>query len=127
MSDPSRFGPLAPYLADIALVVDREGHLIEAGPAAAQALGWSEALAPDHWVIEVLHPDDQGRVIAQFSALEPGETRRADARLRMPDHEWRWHELVVTDLRHEPAIGGLVVAAHDIAARKADEQELQRS
>src|SRR5262245_6158788 len=127
MSDPSRFGPLARFLADVALVVDREGHLLEAGPNAAAALGWSEPLAPDHWVIEVLHPDDQGRVIAHFAALDPGETRRTDARLRMPDGDWQWHELVVTNLIEEPVIGGLVVAAHDIATRKADELDLQRS
>jgi len=41
--------------------------------------------------------------------------------------EWRWLETIVTDLRHDPAVGGLVTTSRDITSFKLQEKQLKES
>lgn len=124
---PDLFGPLAGSLADAALVMDADGRLLAATPEVLTTFRWPEPPSVGDRVAPIVHPADRGRVSGRLRRLAMGGSTRIDARLRAAGGAWRWYELVVTDRRAEPAIGGLVVAAHDIEERKAVHQELQRS
>ncbi|MBI2705718.1 MAG: EAL domain-containing protein [Actinobacteria bacterium] len=119
-------GPLAallPHISDLLVVMDPEGSLTYASPAAVNLLalpGGADGSPLGH-VLELIHPDDR-----------PADLRRLVAapsriRVRAADGGWRHLEAVVTDLRHNRTVGGFVLTARDVtdvvdARRQAAEQ-----
>jgi PAS domain S-box-containing protein len=124
---PDLFGPIAADLVDAAAVVDEQGRLVAATPGALSAFDWPEPPTVGTPVADIVHPADRGRAAGRLGRLPPGSTTRIDVRLLAAGGSYRWFELVVSDRRAVPAIGGVVVAAHDIDDRVALQQELQRS
>lgn len=80
-------------------------------------------------VFGFIHPDDRDRLEGIFSAIT-SETKRLEIepyRFRNSSGEWRWIETTVTDLREEPAVGGIVANSRDITYRKKQETKLLES
>jgi PAS domain S-box-containing protein len=78
-------------------------------------------------VLDVVHPEDGARLMAELAGLTRRQSQRVDARVRASDGSWRWFEVNVTNLVDDPDIAGIVVAGHDITDRKNLEHELLRS
>src|SRR5207237_9358531 len=78
-------------------------------------------VTPDH-----RHPADAADLEAAFGrARSPGGSPvLTQTRARHRDGTWRWLELSITDLRHEPSVAGLVFTARDISERKHAEDQL---
>src|SRR5438477_2223230 len=73
------------------------------------------------------HPDDLPRVIDAFAnAMQVGRAD-VDFRIRHSDGSWRWLELTVTNLLHDPDIEGLVLTGRDVTERKRAEEALRVS
>ena len=54
----------------------------------------------------------------------PGSTHSTELRIRDADDDWRYVELILTNLLDDPDVAGMVATARDIAQRKAFEAEL---
>lgn len=122
-----RFRSLVQNAADLITVVAPDSTVEYQSPAVAHVLGY----VPDEFVgtrlIEYVHPSDSALVASAFEDLVEGGARRfeIEVRMRHRDGSWRHLEVVATDQRDNPAIGGLVLNMHDVTERKRLEEALR--
>ncbi len=125
-----RFRTLAEHSTDLVVVVGPDLQPRYVSPAAARFLG---VMAHDRFdpASSVIHPDDVTGLQAEMSAIAGSEVgARSEpilARLLRADGEYRWVELMVTNLLAEPLVGGLVVNARDVTERLDAEDQLRAS
>jgi diguanylate cyclase (GGDEF)-like protein/PAS domain S-box-containing protein len=104
------------------LLVDGDGILRYAGPAAERLLGFelSGDLAGDARLVDAIHPDDYGLVVERLHATfaGAGAVEPVEIRVRAADGAWRWLEIRATNLTHDPDVSGVVVNGHDVTERK---------
>jgi diguanylate cyclase (GGDEF)-like protein/PAS domain S-box-containing protein len=125
-----RFRTLVRGSSDVVMILDADTRVCYLGSSAESVLGWHAATRTGERYIAFVHADDLPAVGA---LLEPERlTEAAPDHVVLPDHRvisadggWRWCSATVTDLRADPAIGGIVLNAHDITRRKEAELALQ--
>lgn len=127
-SDP-RNRALIEHGTDVVLIVDGGGSITWAGPAVESVLGRSTSLLSRASIYTLCHPEDaQAVMLLLTSTIEGTELApSADLRFLHLDGTWRDMEVRATDLQHDPRIGGIVLTARDITARKARERDAHQS
>jgi diguanylate cyclase (GGDEF)-like protein/PAS domain S-box-containing protein len=123
-----RFRALVRHSSDAIILLGDEHELLELGPSVERILGWRGPAGSASSYLDAVQPEDVDRVASALehaSALPGAEVRISDHRLRHADGSWRWFLATAVDLRHDPAIGAVVVNAHDITSRKVIEGALQ--
>jgi len=114
---------------DIIAVIDDQGRLTYASPAAERIFGRSVGPLLGSSPFDFIHPDDRDHLITVFTEAiaKPGETERVELRVQHQNGEWRTLEAVGTNLLDDPAIAGMVVTARDVTDRKRTEAELNEA
>ncbi|MFC7532561.1 diguanylate cyclase domain-containing protein [Actinoplanes sp. GCM10030250] len=123
-----RFRALVQHTSDLTLVVDGTGVINYASPAAERVLGLPASELLDTSLIERTHLDDthELEVLTAKLRANPGRGISTQLRWRHADGSYRWLDIVITDLRHNPRVGGLVLNARDATEARALHDELQR-
>lgn len=124
-----RFGSLVRNSSDITIVVRPDGRLRYASPSVARILGVPPGgNVVGHDVMAPVHPGDRDRVRAALAktAGQPGEGPTIECRLRAADGSWRTFEAVTVNLTNDPDVGGIVLNARDVSARREAEDDLRR-
>jgi len=121
-----RFRSLVQHAADILIVIDRDGRVSFASPSAVRLLGDD----PTGWdadrLTATLDPAVAGALVAHFAVLDQGRGAAPVAvPFRQPDGRVRRLELVVTDLRSDPDVQGLVLNGRDVTERDELEGRLR--
>ncbi|HEX9065169.1 MAG TPA: ATP-binding protein, partial [Streptosporangiaceae bacterium] len=78
----------------------------------------------------LVHPDDLDlarRAFGDVLAGRRGPTEPLEFRVRGADGQYRVLETVGDDLRHDPAIGGIVLTSHDVTERNRVEARLREA
>ncbi len=104
-----RFRSLLRHAVDVVCIIDAGGFVRYASPAVEHVLGYDiETFCATH-PFELVHPDDLAGCIEQWNSLDGKFDARFTSEVRAlhSDGAWRWMELSVRDLRHEPTINGL--------------------
>jgi PAS domain S-box-containing protein len=114
----ARFRHLVQEGLDMIAILDDEGNYTYVSPTSLAILGF----APSHFegknAFDFIHPEDAGRVFENFSALNTAKRITiAPFRFMHANGGWRWIETVVTDLRDEPSVMGIVANSRDITER----------
>jgi diguanylate cyclase (GGDEF)-like protein/PAS domain S-box-containing protein len=120
-----RFRALVQYASDAILVIDDEGGVMYASPAAGHLFGCApEEL--ERFDLTWVDPDHVDAIIDLFHRLRahPGESVAADVPIRRLDDTSRWVEVRFTNLLANPAIGGHVINMRDIGERRVEHQQL---
>ncbi|MBX9585087.1 MAG: PAS domain S-box protein, partial [Gemmataceae bacterium] len=119
-----RFRALLARGHDIVGVLGPDGRAAYLNEAAARLTGH-----PPDWILggdplNSVHPDDLPGVRAALAraAAAPGVPVTAELRFRRADGGWVWFEAIATDRSADPAVGGVVVNARDVTARKDAER-----
>jgi len=114
---------------DIVAVIDDEGRLTYASPAAERLFGRRVGPLIGTNPFGFLHPDDRDRVLGKFfeSIDRPGQTERLEARVQHEDGSWRTLEIDGTNMLDDPAISGFVVTCRDITERQRSDAELREA
>jgi diguanylate cyclase (GGDEF)-like protein/PAS domain S-box-containing protein len=121
-----RFAALLDHAPDVILVCDDAWRVREATPAVAAVLGHEPDELVGRRLGELLHPDDRDRwPLLHDGAPAGGAPAETELRLRHRDGTWRHLEVVVSDLRHDPDVGAVVVNARDVSQWRAMEAELR--
>ncbi|MFP3905956.1 MAG: putative bifunctional diguanylate cyclase/phosphodiesterase [Acidimicrobiales bacterium] len=121
------FRVLALNASDVVLVLDDDLAVLDT----SRALNGLEGTAMEREVLanpmSLIHPADRPALEALIAAARahPGHAVTGEARRLDGAVPQRWMELRITDLTHDPVIGGLVVNARDITERKVVEAELE--
>jgi diguanylate cyclase (GGDEF)-like protein/PAS domain S-box-containing protein len=127
---PGRFldvmATVAQHSADLLVLVDEDGILLYANPAACATFGVTLEDALGASAIAFLHPEDIERVSTRFVELLalPGATMTDTVRFVSTDDEVRILELVSTNCLADPEIHGVLVNGRDVTERRQLETEL---
>jgi diguanylate cyclase (GGDEF)-like protein/PAS domain S-box-containing protein len=106
-------------------ILSEEGRLIDGSGSLFD--WWSRRRAQSLSTgFDSLHREDRRSAwdLIEQAKQQPGKPVRGEMRATGTIDELRWIELTVTDQRHDPAVGGIVVNFTDISGRKAVEEEL---
>ena len=122
-----RFRSLVQNSADIFSITDAAGRVTYASPSLLRFLGLAAEQVLGDTVSDRIHPDD----LADFRRRRPApaSTVTVQVRLRHADGDWRWFEVVRSNLLHDPSVRGIVSNARDIteARRYQDQLSYQAS
>ncbi|GAB3644586.1 putative bifunctional diguanylate cyclase/phosphodiesterase [Glycomyces tarimensis] len=99
-----------------------------------ESSAWRPATETGHCIgapfLDLVHADDRRGAAEDLRALLDGvnATGQVSLNVRVRDsaRRWRYTETVVTDLRGEPQVRGLVARVEDVGARRSLETELAR-
>ena len=111
--------------SDVVLICTAEGVITYQSPTAETIWGYAAGDLVGKALLAGVHPDDQPafeKLLAQFG--RNGSTRSIEVRVRDAAGNWRYVELILTNLLDEPDVAGIVATARDIAQRKAFEAQL---
>ena len=123
----NRFRSLVQHSSDLTIVLNAKGEMSYITPAIKFMLGYS----PEHLIgqpISAIVPPDDIRVVDEMaSLLFAGQSISNQTELRVvgAGGESRILDVILTDLRHDEAVGGIVMNAHDITDRKTLENDLR--
>jgi diguanylate cyclase (GGDEF)-like protein/PAS domain S-box-containing protein len=119
--EETRIRALLRHSADAVVVVDADGTLRYASPAASQVLGGAHVDAVGLLSLHLVHPDDRhlAREVNARLFARPGEPVRGELRLVTPDETVHRVEYTATNLLAEEAVRGIVVNARDVSDRTA--------
>ena len=114
------------HAADLFVLVDAEGILLYANPAASRTFGVALEDAIGTNAGSYLHPDDLEHVTEHFERLlaTPGESLTDTVRFVSTSDEVRILELVYTNCLNDPEVAGVIVNGRDITERRELEAEL---
>lgn len=124
-----RFRALSEYASDLVSILDARGAYRYASPSHQRVLGYAPENLQGRNVFSLIHPDDLPRVLDVFergSRVE-GTVETVELRMRHADGSWRTLEVVGATRLADPAVGGIIINAHDVTERKRVETALRAS
>ncbi len=126
-----RFRLLVQNADEMILICSADGRISYQSPAAEFGWKYGPTELLDHDIADFVHHDARAALSDLLDQMQRGTfagglTRTTELQFRRRSGEWRWIELVMTNLLHEPAIDGVVVTIRDIQDRKTFEQQLMQ-
>jgi diguanylate cyclase (GGDEF)-like protein/PAS domain S-box-containing protein len=131
----ARFGPdravtllrmLPTASSDLIVVYDGQAQLVYASPAVERILGFRSVTDVDKNILDMVHPDDQERCVANLGRAlsNPGVNPPAVYRVRTAaSGAWRSLEVIATNCLDDPSVEGVVLNLRDVTRTV----ELQRA
>ncbi len=118
----ARFRSLVQNSSDVMLVMGSDGLLTYVSPSVEQVLG-EGSIGIGHRLADVVHPDDERPLFTLLDRVS-GDPGHLQCRMRTAGGQWRAVEIVVSDLRAEPDVGGIVINCRDVTDRNELESRL---
>lgn len=102
--------------SDLIAVLDENGQLLYANPAAGRMLGYTSPDDVSRDVFTLIHPEDRDVAAEAFirDVTEPGIHPPAVYRFLTSTGGWKYLEVVATNCLDDPAVAGIVVNARDV-------------
>jgi PAS domain S-box-containing protein len=121
-----RFRALIERGRDVITILDAEGIIRYDSPSITRLCGYGAAERVGRHASSFVHPDDLPAIQAGVVEAATGRVAAFECRVTCRDGAWCDVEAVLTDLRDDPAVGGLVVNWRDVGERKRAEHERAR-
>ena len=123
----ARYSALVENSSDLVTIVDRDGTILFQSPSVARVLGWDAESTEGTSFVAAFHDSDQQRwrTIVDFLVEDSDGEMVAEWQVRHADGSWRFLQSIVTNLIHEPSIGGLVLNSRDVTDQKTLEDQLR--
>ncbi|HEY6318041.1 MAG TPA: EAL domain-containing protein, partial [Acidimicrobiia bacterium] len=124
-----RFRSLVQHASEFVLVYGLDQRISYASPAVGRFVGRSTSALIGTEQSELLHPEDRDRFMAGLASLA-GDGHRTGgflARMRRHDGQYRFLEVVATNLLDNASVAGVVVNARDVTDRLEAEGALRVS
>ncbi|MDG5778133.1 histidine kinase N-terminal 7TM domain-containing protein, partial [Haloarculaceae archaeon H-GB1-1] len=126
-STERHYQTLIEHSSDLITLLDADGTIRYESPSVEQVLGYEPGERIGQSAFENIHPEDRGRLAAEFErgVEQPGYTSRAEFRIQHADGSWRVHEGIARNLLHHPDVEGIVVNSRDVTEQKRREREVR--
>ena len=121
---------LVAYSSDGLVVVDPDGTLRFASPAAERMLGYGPGETFGRNVFDLVHPDDQVSALEGFeSTMSSADSRPLPTlvRLRKADGSWLQTEIIGTNYLDDEDVRGLMINVRDVERSMRTEAALRES
>lgn len=121
-----RFKALVQDGSDLIVILDDDANYRYVSPTVKSVLGYGPDELLNRSAFDFVHPDDHERLNNVLSTIT-SNTKRLEVepfRSKNSDGHWRWIETTITDLRQDPAVGGIVANSRDITSRILQEKKL---
>ena len=125
-----RFRGLVENSGDGVTICCPEGHPLYVSSAITKLLGYTEEEAMQLDLFSLVHPDEKGAVKKIWEKIidSPGiPYTRNICRILHKNGSWRWIEGTITNMLHDPSIGGIVDNFRDITDKIEADQQLRLS
>ncbi|SHF91861.1 PAS domain S-box-containing protein [Salegentibacter echinorum] len=123
-----RFKAIIQDGSDLVSILDEKLNYIYLSPSATNILQINSGEIIGKNAIEFIHREDRPEIERKIKFIGKVKSFRLPSyRYKVGTAEWRWLETIVTDLRADPAVGGLVTTSRDITNFKIQEQKLKES
>lgn len=104
--------------SDLTAILDSDGNYTFVSENATAILG----IQPEEYLgknaLDFVHPEDRERVKTEFLKLNTDKKVKVQPfRFRDNLGNWRWKETMITDLRDDPSVEGIVINSRDITER----------
>ena len=121
------FRALIEMATDIVAIGTAKGEFTYVSPSIESISGYAPAEVLGRNFLEFVHPDDKPSASANLAELlrQPGKVVSAESRYRHKAGHWLTLQTSSRNLLDDPAVGGIVVRARDITARRRTEAELE--
>ncbi len=122
-----RFKSIIEHSFEAVCLLDASGTVLYASQSTARTLGYPPAEFVGHNVLELVHPDDQPAMRAQFRRLlqRPGGSETATFRYSHRDGAGLWVEGTATNLLEEPSVRAVVCNYRDVTETRRLQRELE--
>lgn len=120
----ARFRALVQNSADIVAVVDGS-RIRYASPSVERVLGYHPDEVLGRNVAALVHDEDHQLLVQSLDELTPDGLTALEVRIRTSSGDFLTMEVLMTDLRDEPAVQGIVVNARDITVPRELESKLR--
>ena len=127
----ARFRALVQNSTDVVAIVTGDGTISYVSPAVTGLLGFTPEEVQGTRALAMLTPVDVARFGLSYPSLADGRVagalreQQVETRLRHRSGDERDVEIILTDMRDEPAVAGVVLNVRDVTIRKALERDLQ--
>jgi PAS domain S-box-containing protein len=129
-ANEKRYRALVENGGDAMLIIGVDGRVNYVSSSVKKVLGYSEEEAMALNVFNTIHPDDAAETTKVFQkAIEnPGQTIQGfTGRVLHKDGSWRWCDAYLTNMIHDPLIGGIVNNFRDVTERVQAEEKLKQA
>lgn len=126
----ARYRTLVEQTSDIITVIDESAVVQYGSPSVTAVLGYDPADLVGRRAVDLMHPDDVGRVLAAHRAAlrDPAEAQRGvEFRCRHRDGSWRVLEALGSVMQYRSAGPQAVLTLRDVTEHRAAEAALRDS
>jgi diguanylate cyclase (GGDEF)-like protein/PAS domain S-box-containing protein len=124
-----RLAFLSRHPRDVVWVVDADRRTTWVSPSVERSLGYTAAEFMSLSNEEAVHPEDLAELEAASAAVRtsPGAESRCEIRVQAASGEWRWVEVLASNLLDDPAVQGVLCVYRDVTDRHVAEERLRIS
>ncbi|WP_207496907.1 PAS domain S-box protein [Aridibaculum aurantiacum] len=121
-----RFSSLIQKGADMIGIIDPTGNYSYVSSNVERVIGYTAEELLGFNALSLVHEDDLGKIMEELSTLLQCKERKiADFRFKHKNGEWRWIEVIGTNMLEDELIKGIVINSRDVTDRKNAEEELR--
>ncbi len=122
-----RFATLVQNSSDLITVLAADNTILYQSPSIERVLGYSAEEVIGRSFEDLLHPDEQGRLLRRLTdgAAASGRPEVIECLLADRQGNLRHFEILHADLLDEPVVAGIVLNGRDVSERKKFEEQLQ--
>jgi diguanylate cyclase (GGDEF)-like protein/PAS domain S-box-containing protein len=122
------FRSLVENARDVIHVINADRTTRYITPSVKRLLDYAPEELIGRSVMEIVHPDDVARVLAELRATRgmPGTGLPIEVRVRHRDGSWRTFEGVGRNLLDDPVVHGVVINSRDVTDRRRREEQVRR-
>jgi diguanylate cyclase (GGDEF)-like protein/PAS domain S-box-containing protein len=122
----ARFSTLVANATDLITVLRADNTIAYQSPSIERVLGYTADEVIGKSFEQLLHPDEQGRLLRRLSdgAGATGRPEVIECLLQTKDGELRYFEILHSNLLDDDAVRGIVLNGRDVSERKTFEEQL---
>ncbi len=111
---------------DLVMFFEADGTIVWASPAASELHGWLPEDLVGRSGLEMIHPDDQERVLLDFLTIPKlGDHVHTEFRILDRAGNVRWLDEIATNMIDDPNVGVIVGNLRDVTDRKHAEESVR--